>query len=96
MAGFVETALTLDAEDSLAASERFGAALARFGGDDNAGNFFLDLVALREAAEAALPITDVDDAYPALRENLLPLDYLAGVTRVEGDRAVSRMGLVLR
>jgi hypothetical protein len=29
-------------------------------------------------------------------ENLAPLDYLAGVTRVDGDRVVSRAGLVLR
>jgi hypothetical protein len=34
----------------------------------------------------------MDEVWP----NLAPLDYLGGVTRVEGDRVVSRMGLVLR
>jgi hypothetical protein len=92
--GFVEAALTLDG-DSLSGASRFADAIGRFGGDDNAGGFFLDLVALREAVESAMPVTD-DAGYAEVRENLLPLDYLAGVTRVDGDRAVSRMGLVLR
>jgi hypothetical protein len=30
-----------------------------------------------------------------VRPNLLPLDYLAGVTRVEGDAVISSFGLVL-
>jgi hypothetical protein len=92
--GFVEAALTLDG-DSLSGASRFADAIGRFGGDDNAGGFFLDLVALREAVESAMPVND-DAGYAEVRENLLPLDYLAGVTRVDGDRAVSRMGLVLR
>jgi hypothetical protein len=92
--GFVEAALVQDAGASLAESDRFTAALDRFGGGNDAGSFFLDLAGLIEAVESTVG-TD-DPGYAEVRENLLPLDYLAGVTRVEGDRAVSRLGLVLR
>jgi hypothetical protein len=95
MAGFVEAALTRDPAGSLATSERFGAALDRFGGGDNAGAFYLDLAGLVETVRAEMPpeaTVGMDEAW----ENLAPLDYLAGVTRVDGDRVVSRAGLVLR
>ena len=93
--GFVEAALTLDAASSLAASERFDAAVDRFGGGDNAGAFYLDLAGLTETVRGELPVeatAGMGEVWP----NLAPLDYLAGVTRVEGDRVMSRMGLVLR
>lgn len=91
---FVEGALVRDAGDSLAGSDRFEAALDRFGGDDSSATFFLDLAGVREAVEATQPVDEM--GYAMVRENLLPLDYLAGVSRVDGDRVVSRMGIVLR
>jgi hypothetical protein len=93
--GFVEAALTLDAAGSLAASDRLGAAVDRFGGGDNAGAFYLDLAGLTDAVRGELP-PESTSGMGELWENLAPLDYLAGVTRVEGERVVSRMGLVLR
>jgi hypothetical protein len=88
----------LDARDgqSLADSERYQSALARFGGADNAGAFFLDLVALRETIEGVATDPLAPEYDSEVRPNLLPLDYIAGVTRVEGDAVVSRYGLVLR
>jgi hypothetical protein len=81
---------------SLADSERFGAALGRFGGTDNAGTFFLDLATLRQTVEEELGLAQ-DPMYASqIQPNLVPFDYLAMVTRVEGDAAVSRGGLVLR
>jgi hypothetical protein len=94
-AGFVEAALTLDPASSLAGSDRFGAAVDRFGGSDNAGAFYLDVAGLTAAVRGELP-PESTSGMGELWENLAPLDYLAGVTRVEGDRVVSRMGLVLR
>ncbi len=93
--GFVRGALTMDPADSLADGERYTAAIGRFGGSDNAGTFFVDLTALRLAVEGAIPV-DGDPEYAEVRPNLEPLDYVAGVTRVDGDRAVVRLGLVLR
>jgi hypothetical protein len=92
--GFVEAALAQDAGSSLAESERFTSALDRFGGGDDSGTFFVDLAGVIDAVDSFVG-TD-DPGYAEVRENLLPLDYLAGVTRVDGGRAVSRMGLVLR
>jgi hypothetical protein len=96
---FVGRVLEVASGGSLAESDRFQTAVQRFGGQDNAGAFFLDLVALREAVEGAIP--DVDAAAMTtyandVRPNLLPLDYLAGVTRVEGEAVVSRYGVVFR
>ncbi|HEX6129120.1 MAG TPA: DUF3352 domain-containing protein, partial [Candidatus Limnocylindria bacterium] len=91
---FVEAALSQGAAGSLAESDRFDAAIDRFGGSASSGTFFLDLAGLREAVEGAMPLDAM--GYAEVRENLLPLDYLAGVTRVDGDLLVSRMGLVLR
>lgn len=95
MGGFVEGALTRDPADSLAASDRFDTALDRFGGSDNAGAFYLDLAGLVDAVQAEMP-PEATMGMDEVWTNLAPLDYLAGVNRVEGDRVVSRMGLVLR
>jgi hypothetical protein len=93
---FVETALAMEPGASLAESARFTAAVDRFGGADNAGAFFLDLAALRTAVEGAVPDIHATPLYETeIRPNLTPLDYLAGVTRVEGEEVVSRFGLVL-
>lgn len=92
--GFVTDALTRDPADSLASAGRYATALGRFGGTDNAGAFFVDLAGITAAAQAALPDASPSDG--ELWANLVPLDYLAGVNRVDGDRVVSRIGLVLR
>jgi hypothetical protein len=91
---FVGRALGIAPGGSLAESDRFQGAIERFGGDDNAGALFLDLVALREAVEGAVPQESLSGYDSEVRPNLLPLDYLAGVNRVEGDALVSRYGLV--
>lgn len=92
---FVGRVLGAAEGESLADSDRFQSAIGRFGGSDNAGAFFLDLVALREAIEGAIP--DPIPGYESdVRPNLMPLDYIAGVTHVEGEAVVSRYGLVLR
>ena len=88
--------LQLAAGQSLADDGRYTAAINRFGGNDNAGAFFLDLGALRETVEAEasdmLPPEYATDIQPHLE----PLDLLAGVTRVESGAMVTRYGLVLR
>ncbi len=93
---FVGRALQLGSGESLADNARYADAIGRFGGDDNAGAFFLDLAALRETVEAEagemLPPEYATDTQPYLA----PLDLLAGVTRVENGALVTRYGLVLR
>ncbi|HYN63684.1 MAG TPA: DUF3352 domain-containing protein, partial [Candidatus Limnocylindrales bacterium] len=94
---FVGRALAIEAGQSLADTDRYAVAIDRFGGDDNAGAFFLDLVALREALETAVGDLDTSGVYEAqIKPNVEPLDYFAGVTRVEGAALISRYGLVLR
>jgi hypothetical protein len=92
---FVETALSLDEASSLASSDRFGSAIARFGGSSNASSFFVDLAGIRETVATQVP-PDATSGYEQVKPYLLPFDYLAGVTRIDGDRQVSRGGLVLR
>jgi hypothetical protein len=94
---FVERSLGLEPGHSLADADRYETAIGRFGGDDNAGAFFLDMVALREALETNFAALDTSDVYDTqVKPNVEPLDYFAGVTRVDGDAVVSRYGLVLR
>ena len=93
---FVGRALQLGSGESLADNSRYVDAIGRFGGDDNAGAFFLDLAALRATVEAnageMLPPEYATDTQPYLE----PLDLLAGVTRVENGALVTRYGLVVR
>jgi hypothetical protein len=94
---FVGRALAVEDGQSLADADRYSDAIERFGGHDNAGAFFLDLFALREALEAQFGALDTTGTYTAeVKPNVEPLDYLAGVTRVEGNAVVARYGLVLR
>lgn len=94
---FVGRALALEAGQSLADADRYTAAIDRFGGPDNAGAFFLDLVALRGALEAQFGALDTSGMYEGqIKPNVEPLDYFAGVTRVERDAVLARYGLVLR
>ena len=82
--------------DSLADDARFQAAISRFGGSDNAAAFYLDLVGLRGAVETAggamLPAEYATQVAPYLE----PLDYFAGVSRLESGALLARYGLVLR
>jgi hypothetical protein len=93
---FVRGALARDPADSLAQSDRYGAAVSRFGGSNNSGTFYLDLTGLRLAVEGAIPESGDLGYAQEVRPNLEPLDVLVGVTRVDGDRVLSRIGLVLR
>jgi hypothetical protein len=93
---FVARSLGLAAGDSLAASDRFKAALARFGGEDNAGVAFVDLAGVRQAVEQAAGQMLPPEYAAQIKPNVEPLDYLVNVTRVEGDVVVTRGGLVLR
>jgi len=93
---FVSRSLQLASGESLADDARFQAAIERFGGSDNAGAFYLDLVGLRSAVETAagamLPAEYATEVAPYLE----PLDYLAGVNRLESGAMLARYGLVLR
>jgi hypothetical protein len=93
---FVSRALQLAADESLADDPRYAAAIDRFGGDDNAGAFYLDVATLRETLESQagemLPPEYATQMLPYLE----PLDLVAGVTRVEDGAAVTGYGLVLR
>lgn len=90
---FVPEALSRNAADSLASSERFTTAIDRVGGQDNAAAMYLDLTGLRTAAESVM---GGDPGYAEVRPNLEPFDYLASASRVSGGRIVSKSGLVLR
>jgi hypothetical protein len=92
---FVSGALELAPTDSLAQSERFRAAIDGLGGASNAGSFYLDLTALRVAVEGA--IAGVLPTYESdVKPWLEPLDYAAGVTRVDGDAMVTEFRLVIK
>jgi hypothetical protein len=93
---FVSRALQLAAGDSLADDPRFTDAVARFGGGDNAGSFYLDLAALRATVEAQAGEMLPPEYATEIQPYLAPLDLLVGVTRVEGDAMVTRYGVVLR
>jgi hypothetical protein len=94
---FVGRALAMGDGQSLADADRYSEAIERFGGHDNAGAFFLDLFALREALETQFGALDTTGTYEAqIKPNVEPLDFFAGVTRVEGNAVVARYGLVLR
>jgi hypothetical protein len=92
---FVGNALAQDPATSLASSDRYTAAIDRFGGPDNAGSFFLDLTALRQAVEKGMGV-DQQPAYGLVKPNVEPFDYVAGVDRVDAGHLRSSMGIVLR
>jgi hypothetical protein len=94
--GFVARSLNLAAGDSLANSDRFNAAVDRFGGDDNAGLAFVDLAGIRQAVEAAAGQMLPPEYQSQIKPNLEPLDYLVSLTKVEGNVVVTRGGLVLK
>lgn len=93
---FVRRALDLVPAESLAQSERFRSAVDRFGGSQNAGVFYLDLAALREAVASAIPPEGLAEWNASVAPNLEALDYLVAVTRVEEGAVIGRMALVLK
>lgn len=98
--GFVRRALELAPADSLAEVPRYADAIAELGGSDNAAVVWLDLSGTREAVETALepmlPMLDPTGIYESeVRPWLLPLDRIVGVSRVDGDRLVSKSVLLI-
>ena len=89
---FVGRALQLAPGDSLANDARYRAAIDRFGGDDNMGAFFLDLVGLREAVESAAGEMLPPEYTTEVQQYLEPLTS-GGRDRVEsGDAGPLRAG----
>jgi hypothetical protein len=91
---FVTRVLELDAADSLAQSERFATAIGNLGGTNNVGSVWLDLRGAREAVEAAVPaemLSGFADYEADVKPWLVPFDYVASVSRVDGDRVLTRM-----
>ena len=82
---FVGRALQLAPGDSLADDARYRAAIDRFGGDDNMGAFFLDLVGLREAVESAAGEMLPPEYTTEVQQYLEPLD-LRGRRDPRGER----------
>jgi hypothetical protein len=97
---FVSNVLELDPADALASSQRYRAAMDGVGGMNNAGGSYLDLQALRGALESALqplaPKGEWQTYEEQVRPWLLPLDYLAGAARADGDRLVQRSAVVVK
>ena len=96
---FVDRSLELDPSDSLAANDRFTAAIEDLGGDDNAGVAWMDLRGLRETVEAVLLPTAEAMGLASYESDikpwLEPLDRLVSVSRLEGDQLVQRGALLV-
>lgn len=97
---FVDRSLELDEADSLAENERFTSAIDEFGGSNNAGMTWVDLVAMRTTLESVLlPMAEAMggiDAYETeIQPWLEPLDRLVTVARLEGDVLVQRGALLV-
>ena len=71
-------------------------AIDRFGGDDNAGAFFVDLAGLRETVEAEAGEMLPPEYTAKTQPYLEPLDLLVGVTKVENGALVTDYALTLR
>lgn len=93
---FVGRVLGLQESGSLAASERYRSAMATVGGLNNAAGSYLDLKALREAVETAIPATERATYEREILPYLEPFDYLVGATRLDGDVATLRSAVVVR
>ena len=93
---FVARVLDMTKADSLAAQQRFSAAIDSLGGASNVGDYWLDISALRAEIEAVLP-ADAATAYKAqVQPYLAPLDYVAGTTQTDGQLSVGRVALVVK
>jgi hypothetical protein len=91
---FVTRVLELDPANSLAQNERYVAAIGDLGGTNNAGSLWLDLRGAREAVETAVPadmLSGFVDYEAEIKPWLLPFDYVASVTRLDGERILTQM-----
>lgn len=93
---FVSRVLALQEDDSLAASQRFQAAITGAGGTSNVASTYLDLAALRGAIEPALPAEVKADYEREVRPYVEPFDYLVSVSRVTGGATETKAAVVVR
>ncbi|MGH2427556.1 MAG: DUF3352 domain-containing protein [Candidatus Limnocylindria bacterium] len=97
---FVERSLLLEAGTSLADDERFRGAVESVGGFTNAGTAWLNLAGTRETIETAvglmLPPGMMAGYETDVQPWLLPLDYLVGVSMLDGEAFVQDGALVVR
>lgn len=93
---FVGRVLSLSESQSLAASPRYQQAIAAVGGSTNAGSSFIDLTGLRAAVEKAIPAAERAPYDEMAAPYLAPLDYIVGVTRLDGGVADTRAALVVK
>jgi hypothetical protein len=93
---FVARVLDMQAADSLAGSDRYRKAMDSVGGLSNAGSFWLDLTALRTAAERFIPAEGSAAYTTQVRPWLVPLDYVVGAGRPDAGQQTSRFALVVK
>jgi hypothetical protein len=93
---FVHDALDRQRPDSLAANPRFADGLTAAGGPTNAGVVYVDLEALRTAAEGYLSAEQRMMYERDVEPYLAPLDRLFSVVVVDGQDTVSRTLLFVK
>lgn len=85
---FVTQALDRGAADSLASAPGFQATLTE-GGTDNVGITYVDIAAIRDSLEGAMPATDRAHYDAEVKPFLAPLNHLMIVSRNDGGIIVS-------
>jgi len=88
---FVARALDLDPADSLAASQRFSAAVDDMGGAESASLTWLDLAGTYAAVEEAVGSQMLGE----MEAWIEPLDQVISVTRRDGDVLIQRAALLV-
>jgi Protein of unknown function (DUF3352) len=88
--------LDLSASDSLAGQQRFTDGMSAVGGTSNTQTVWLDLAAIRQALEGAIP-GDQKTTYDAqVQPWLAPFDYMASATRVDNGRLEGHAVVVVK
>ena len=85
--GVVERFLDLPVDQSLGETPAFGEALAAAGGPRTTGFTYLDLRAIRAAAETLVPSAERSSYESNVRPYLLPFDRLVAVNGLDGSTA---------
>lgn len=93
---FIRRVLETDAAASLAASDRFAAALDEVGGASGTSLLWADIDGLRQAIEEGLPAEERGEYDEKVAPWLESLDTLIGVMRVEGDSVISQGALIAK
>ncbi|MDQ3777835.1 MAG: ALF repeat-containing protein, partial [Actinomycetota bacterium] len=93
---YVGRILDLPSTETLAQSARFRDAVSAAGGPRTAGVTYLDLAALRAAAEAQLAPDDRTRYEREYKPYLEPLDRLVSATVAEGNSFVSRSIFIVK